>query len=575
MAYFGQDVIPSEEGFKRYSPNTDAIQLIKSTNSLSTFNNYSFRTKGTSTLRLIIRKSLYDDFETDQNVFGISPFQTYNLGYDGSKRSFRTKKITHSQSIWSYFTVDVSVPSTLKFKWQVASENTRDIFHFSVNGTTIFTSGNSPTWHDYSRDLPVGKHKIGFGFSKDHSVDTGYDGGLVDNLEIVPKGSSSSSYINLSGSKVTIDGVTVRDIEKYINTSASTDAFYVVDITGLNPVVGNKIVISGLNLGYVYAVEVDNSKGGALIHHNDEVFSVTDLMKGKMLRCRYVASSNAVGTFSLLGQEDYRGGYRTDFIDRTVSTPTPNGNFYFIMVDTNEETGQPILMADRVIQHSISYNTLKSAGAMSGRGIVNRSMGERKVYISAPTGFPTIAEVKDSEGNVVKPEQKSQWQKLEDYVKTVDYNHLVDGLEQVWNSNTTFSITQSLYSASNYYARKIGTYTNYVITATTNSSGFRPLLEISAYNKLLIFNDGAYKTCELVDGVPRWRNVTTLQPTVAQFSKDGIYNFQILDRVDAVVHNTLTLRQDLVGSGFSENSKIYAKRIDLETLRNIKKMEVD
>lgn len=106
--------------------------------------------------------------------------------------------------------------------------------------------------------------------------------------------------------------------------------------------------------------------------HPDEVTNPRELVVGKRIRCHYQATSNKVGVFSGLGEAT------SDFIPVTGSA-TPNGDFYFIMVeDWNKKR---ILIADRVIQHTISWDTLNMGGVASGPGNENL-FGYQQPYVA-------------------------------------------------------------------------------------------------------------------------------------------------------------------------------------------------
>ncbi|MDU5143602.1 MAG: discoidin domain-containing protein [Paenibacillus dendritiformis] len=94
----------------------------------------------------------------------------------------------------------------------------------------------------------------------------------------------------------------------------------------------------------------------------EEVKNVEQLKIGKKIRCHYKATSNTLGTFSGLGKET------SGFISPTTSSAAPNGDFYFICVD-RDYLGRWKLIADRNIQHSISWDTLNSAGIANGSGL--------------------------------------------------------------------------------------------------------------------------------------------------------------------------------------------------------------
>lgn len=91
------------------------------------------------------------------------------------------------------------------------------------------------------------------------------------------------------------------------------------------------------------------------------VTSVSNLQIGDKISCNYTASSGTIGTFSALGTS-------SSSLLPTTSTATPSGSFYFVMVDRDFK-GRKILIADRNIQHSISWDTLNTAGVASGSGV--------------------------------------------------------------------------------------------------------------------------------------------------------------------------------------------------------------
>jgi hypothetical protein len=99
------------------------------------------------------------------------------------------------------------------------------------------------------------------------------------------------------------------------------------------------------------AIDIDST--GRLLHP-DEVLDPKDLNIGKRIRCHYQAfTSGQVGVFSGLGQET------SDFIP-PASSATPNGDFYWICCDI--KNGKKILLADRNIQHSISWDKINEQG---------------------------------------------------------------------------------------------------------------------------------------------------------------------------------------------------------------------
>jgi len=82
---------------------------------------------------------------------------------------------------------------------------------------------------------------------------------------------------------------------------------------------------------------------------------IEDMQIGDYISCNYKASSGVLGSFNDLGSA-------TGSEIPTSGTNTPNGLFYLIKVDKG------ILVADRVVQTSISWDALNSSKAIQGLG---------------------------------------------------------------------------------------------------------------------------------------------------------------------------------------------------------------
>ncbi|MBD8840367.1 discoidin domain-containing protein [Paenibacillus sp. FSL K6-4396] len=103
---------------------------------------------------------------------------------------------------------------------------------------------------------------------------------------------------------------------------------------------------------------IDINSDGRLFHP-DEVTSIIGLEVGKRIRCHFQASTSGVlGTFSGLGKEN------SSFIPTSGSISTPNGDFYFIVVEN--WNGDLRLIADRNVQNLISWDALNKDGMVYG-----------------------------------------------------------------------------------------------------------------------------------------------------------------------------------------------------------------
>ncbi|WP_129596049.1 hypothetical protein [Anaerophilus nitritogenes] len=121
--------------------------------------------------------------------------------------------------------------------------------------------------------------------------------------------------------------------------------------------------LSNENILYKYDINLNVVKKYAIILNNkirvphpylEEVFDPKDLDMGKCIRCHYSATSNQVGVYSGLGEE-------TSDLIPLESSATLNGDFYWICVGY-DYLGRKKCIADRNIQHSISWNSINNVG---------------------------------------------------------------------------------------------------------------------------------------------------------------------------------------------------------------------
>lgn len=101
---------------------------------------------------------------------------------------------------------------------------------------------------------------------------------------------------------------------------------------------------------------IDIGNDGYLPHQFlNQVSNIDDMEVGDCIPCRYTSTtSGAVGTFSELGT-CVSGDIPV------TGTATPDGLFYFIKVDKG------LLLCDRVVQHTISWDTLNTGKYVEGK----------------------------------------------------------------------------------------------------------------------------------------------------------------------------------------------------------------
>ncbi|OMF09839.1 hypothetical protein BK129_03100 [Paenibacillus amylolyticus] len=293
------------------------------------------------------------------------------------------------------------------------------------------------------------------------------------------------------------------------------------------------------------AIDIDFD--GRIIHP-DEVTKIAELDIGKRIRCHYqTTASNTVGLCSGLGQQT------SDFIPAS-SSAVPNGDFYFIMVE--DWNGKNILIADRNIQSSLSWDTLNTNGIVSGSGIPVNQLSNKEFFIS----------IRLLTGGINASDKDNEWDK---YIVSSNLNGKISaGDNNVWNWNGVNSWTStSNPSASSNRIRRGGTsvtaWATSDVTITTN--GFRPVLQIDTLplEKNFIYHDGSYKKWDA-----GWNTISATLPLEDTFINDGMDDLSVLDRKNAEFVQSMSVN-DSLGSG-----KVFKASIDLKKYFEITKMNV-
>lgn len=204
-------------------------------------------------------------------------------------------------------------------------------------------------------------------------------------------------------------------------------------------------------------VEIDLNERAFHIH---EVTSVKELEVGKRIRCHYKAAYNTIGEFSGLGKDT------TKYLP-IEAYANPEGDFYFIMVDDID--GKKKLIADRVIQHSISWEVINQE-------LYNTQFREKSLnrYIKLPSG------------GINKDDQDNDWSKYIEGHKEMQWG-FSEGLTS-WCANYADE-KQNHVVFRGKFLRSDGwcgeDINSWFCSAKLNNSypvnGFRPLLEIDNF----------------------------------------------------------------------------------------------
>lgn len=347
-------------------------------------------------------------------------------------------------------------------------------------------------------------------------------------------GFQDSSYSN--SINIVIDGATNTFSQNSATQQYQTLNFETI---GLGNVRHDVTISNNTTSSYMIdAIDIDST--GRLIHP-DEVTNINDLTIGKRIRCHYTAASGVFGTFSGLGLET------SDFIP-AASTATPNGDFYIIHVD-NDYLGRKKLIADRNIQHSISWDVLNTAGVASGSGLpvkIDNNNETQKKYTTRLLTGGTSATDKDNE-----------W---DNYIVNSTLNGTITaGDNAVWNWNGLYSWTSTSISAANRVQRGSTAAAAYANAASNNVtpvySGFRPVLIIEYIPQRKVFAKDGTDYKKYTD---QWVTVSTTLPLSTTFQNEGM-DISILNRSTKLFTQTM-INDGVLGSGTKFKSTVDLRR---------------
>ncbi len=321
-----------------------------------------------------------------------------------------------------------------------------------------------------------------------------YNGGAH---QVVPNASEQTCKFRFYGTKL-------RLISLFYDPYPSSGVFIKIDGKAEEPIVINKPLayqvlayeVIGLELGYHEVVigqhVVSGSSGGLIIDaididfsgrlfHPDEVTNVANLEVGKRIRCHYQSSiANTIGSFSGLGEQ-------TSVFLPPSGSATPNGDFYFIMVEN--WNGRKLLVADRNIQNAISWDVINANGMVGGLSVSFAGPKEAATLIRLLTG------------GINASDKDNEWDK---YIVNSTLNGKVNaGDNHVWNYNGGASWTSTTNAAGTGNRTGRGANGNvgasgynpsaYIAGAT--ATGFRPVMEVTILPvyRSLIKHDEIYK----------------------------------------------------------------------------------
>ncbi|MFO1439328.1 MAG: S8 family serine peptidase [Verrucomicrobiaceae bacterium] len=90
--------------------------------------------------------------------------------------------ITHSQQSW--LETVVTGPAYINFWFQLQSELGGDYFRFTIDGEELWYSEDTHLWRLLGFYVPPGQHTVRWNYTKNESINYGYDGMWLDQIEV-------------------------------------------------------------------------------------------------------------------------------------------------------------------------------------------------------------------------------------------------------------------------------------------------------------------------------------------------------------------------------------------------------
>ena len=223
------------------------------------------------------------------------------------------------------------------------------------------------------------------------------------------------------------------------------------------------------------------------------ITNIKKMQPGKAIKMSYTASAGAYGTFSLEVNSN------ASEISPSGSVSTPNGYFYFVCVGYTNN-GKLKLVADRVIQTNITWDTLSNAGLCTadGKTIALDQNKYANCQIRIPLGSSS------STLDLTNENELNEWDALISLDN--DINDAVQGESDFWNisgvktwvANTPIGAMGNRVTRGQDVESNAVTQTNKASTYSGTDVGFRPILIIpDLLDTTPSATDLTYPTCEL------------------------------------------------------------------------------
>jgi hypothetical protein len=242
--------------------------------------------------------------------------------------------------------------------------------------------------------------------------------------------------INTNGAKIYVDDMTTPKAQGTANATETTNA-------------ANNLTIGCRSAVPSYFFNGDLKDIEIYVGTGTERTDPKDMQVGDFIAASYAAASGAFGSFSGLGVSP------SSFIP-PASSATPNGGAYLIYVG-DDFLGRKILVADRNVQNSISWDNLNSYGVSGGSGL--------PITIPNHNCIPTMTSNSTPSGIVIYSDQSSSFPAWKAFNNAFTVNDVWQGLSGTavkttnpewigYNFGTTKKIAQyaiTSYNSNNTY----------------------------------------------------------------------------------------------------------------------------
>lgn len=375
---------------------------------------------------------------------------------------------------------------------------------------------------------------------------------------------SGTGYLNLNGSQwLLLDLGSIMTIDRLV--------LYTSYGSGYSPLTDYRVQTSTDGVTFT---TVKTISGFPAISRFDSlnlsyVNNVGSMNTGDYIPCLYNASmSGSIGTFSKLGIVDTTTAELSNSPGATGS-----GLFYFIMVgyDLN---GNQILIADRVLQSTISWDVLNTAGIASGSGL--------PLTIDSYFGMFTIRLLS---GGITSTDLYNEWDQI--LVSSTLGGTITAGDLVIWNQSTVGSWTSTTNTTGSTYRTVRGTTilsdsTGLVSSTSSTVVGFRPVLldglQQISMNSLVVNPTHVYLTDSNIS------ISTTFNPAGYSNILSDIQTFTSADSSKLITTPYTVLNGSLTLTNSSQNSmtdagalgtgELFTATIDFTKFNSISKVEV-